>query len=1084
MELPRRPRLNGGVAGSPWYFVLLGTRVCPPRGRSKARPWGVQEGAGRSGACRARRARALAASSAGQGPPGGSPPGLDKAIAAKQKHAERVLDKPGVAGIGVGLNPAGKPVIRIYKEKTDVADLPTTLDGVAVEPVTTGVHRAARPRPPTATRDPSRSASRQGSPASRPARSAPASRTGRTSTRSRTTTSSPASTRRASATRSSQPGDVDGGSDPGDRIGTLAATRTIDFSGGTNTMDAAIALTSTANVGTATPADGYGLPEPDHGTGVRRAWRVQKYGRTTGLQLGIVAATNVVGRRLLLRASRDFCLQEARFVNQISISPGPFSAPGDSGSLIVTQGGNQPVGAPLRRRRRPHDRDPDRPRCCSGSASRSTARRPATGRPAPPPPSPRSPATRSVDALLDALRPSTAARPSRTTRSIAARARTRRRLADARRRRRATPTRALRTARPTTTRCPPLTRTARARSRTRRTATPTALVAPASRFRPSTASTAPTRTRSPTPGRWTNGDQRLGRDRPLHAPRTARLLEDDDLHRLAQQRPVRPRRRGLGAALDAARRRQPAPPVRAPPAAGHRGLRRLHAAHEPARGNRPGPPRARRQRRVVNLLTINQELAAGDVLLLRVKGSTLEAWRHDGSAWSRLGVVQDSTYAAAGYVGVGMRGTTGRARRLRRADARSAEPARRAHRLPATPATRRSSSTWIDPAFDGGSPITRLHACTAARARARAARTSPIATTPSTSYADTSSSTARPTTTRCRAQNANGDGAALERGVARRPRARCHRSSRFPPSTTSTAPTRTRSPTPAAGRTASAARRRDRPLHDRRTRSPARRRRPARPGATPPSTAPTSRSWARHLDAARDEQPAPPVRAPAAAGHRGLRRLHAAHEPARGNRPGLPRARRQRRRRQPADHQPGARRRRRLPPARQGHDASRPGATTARPGRGSGVVRLHLRGRRLRRRRHARHDRPRSTTSARGRSVRRRPTPSRRARREPERDARRARARSTSPGGRRPTTSRVTLYRIERCQGAGCSNFVRDRDDLGDDAIRTPASAPRPPTPTACAPRTPSPTSGAYSNTASATTLAPPDTEPPSAPGT
>ena len=99
---------------------------------------------------------AFAASSAGQGPPGGSPPGLDKAIAAKQKHADRLLDKPGVAGIGVGLNPAGKPIIRIYKEKPDVADLPDELEGVAVESLTTGVieprdhlptHRYPRPVP-------------------------------------------------------------------------------------------------------------------------------------------------------------------------------------------------------------------------------------------------------------------------------------------------------------------------------------------------------------------------------------------------------------------------------------------------------------------------------------------------------------------------------------------------------------------------------------------------------------------------------------------------------------------------------------------------------------------------------------------------------------------------------------------------------------------------------------------------------------------------------------------------------------------------------------------------------------------------
>ena len=84
-------------------------------------------------------AAAFVSSSMGQGPPAGSPPGLDKAIAAKQKHAQRILDKPGVVGIGVGLNPAGTAVIEIYKDKDDVPDLPDSLDGVAVESVTTGV---------------------------------------------------------------------------------------------------------------------------------------------------------------------------------------------------------------------------------------------------------------------------------------------------------------------------------------------------------------------------------------------------------------------------------------------------------------------------------------------------------------------------------------------------------------------------------------------------------------------------------------------------------------------------------------------------------------------------------------------------------------------------------------------------------------------------------------------------------------------------------------------------------------------------------------------------------------------------------
>lgn len=59
-------------------------------------------------------------------------------------------------------------------------------------------------------------------------------------------------------------------------------------------------------------------------------------------------------------------------------------------------------------------------------------------------------------------------------------------------------------------------------------------------------------------------------------------------------------------------------------------------------------------------MTVNQELAAGDRLLLRAQGSRLEAWRHDGSAWMRVGQVSDSTYESAGFVGVGIRGTTGR----------------------------------------------------------------------------------------------------------------------------------------------------------------------------------------------------------------------------------------------------------------------------------------------------------------------------------------------------------------------------------------------------------------------------------------
>ena len=215
---------------------------------------------------------ALASASAGQGPPGGSPPGLDKAIAAKEKHARRMLDKPGVVGIGVGLNPAGKPVIEIYKEKPDVADVPDDArrrpGRVASRP---GVIEPRRCRP-TASRDPCRSASRRAWPSSPPGRSVRASPTARTSTRSRTTTSSPGVNTASIGDPIIQPGPIeDGGSDPGDRIGTLADYQTIDFNGGTNTMDAAIALTSTGERRDRDARRRLRSAEPDHGAGVHRA---------------------------------------------------------------------------------------------------------------------------------------------------------------------------------------------------------------------------------------------------------------------------------------------------------------------------------------------------------------------------------------------------------------------------------------------------------------------------------------------------------------------------------------------------------------------------------------------------------------------------------------------------------------------------------------------------------------------------------------------------------------------------------------------------------------------------------------------
>ena len=77
----------------------------------------------------------------------------------------------------------------------------------------------------------------------------------------------------------------------------------------------------------------------------------------------------------------------------------------------------------------------------------------------------------------------------------------------------------------------------------------------------------------------------------------------------------------------------------------------------------------------------------------------------------------------------------------------------------------------------------------------------------------------------------------------------------------------------------------------------------------------------------------------------------------------------------------------------------------------------------------------------------------------------------------------VVLYRIERCEGAGCSDFAEIAMATSTTHMDTGLS---PSTAYSYRVRAEDavPNVGDYSNTASATTLAPPDTEPPSAPGT
>ena len=135
-----------------------------------------------------------------------------------------------------------------------------------------------------------------------------------------------------------QPGPFDGGIDPEDAIGTLYAFEPILFGRRfKNEIDAAIALSSTANLGTTTPVGGYGTPNSIH-VGAVLDQQVQKFGRTTELTKGKITGVNAT---VNVRYSSGI----AKFVKQIIVESGTrFIGGGDSGSLLVTDPGRNPVG--------------------------------------------------------------------------------------------------------------------------------------------------------------------------------------------------------------------------------------------------------------------------------------------------------------------------------------------------------------------------------------------------------------------------------------------------------------------------------------------------------------------------------------------------------------------------------------------------------------------------------------------------------------------------------------------------------------------------------------------------------------------
>ena len=272
----------------------------------------------------------------------------------QERHTDRLMAIDGVVGTAVGLGDGAGHAVLVLLERPGVGGIPDELDGVPVHPVVTGKFYAL-PKPEKPPGKPG--GGQKIDPKKRCDRPVPI---GVSTGNEGECSSGTIGCRVTDGTnvyalsnnhvyalenaapigsRVLQPGTYDAKPPcsvrSADVIGTLAAFEPISF-GGLNTIDAAIALSSTDDIGNGTPPDGYGIPKSSP-TVAELGQEVQKYGRTSRVTKGTV--TDIHATLNIWYGNRV-----ARFVDQILIEPGSFSRAGDSGSLVVTDPDKQPVG--------------------------------------------------------------------------------------------------------------------------------------------------------------------------------------------------------------------------------------------------------------------------------------------------------------------------------------------------------------------------------------------------------------------------------------------------------------------------------------------------------------------------------------------------------------------------------------------------------------------------------------------------------------------------------------------------------------------------------------------------------------------
>jgi hypothetical protein len=282
-------------------------------------------------------------------------PGIRAAIAVQERHTRRLLTIPEVAGTAVGLTETGQPAVLVFlKGAPPPGLLPDDLEGVAVVAKVTGAFVAMQP---PAGKGPGSGGGGNIDPTAVFPRPVPigvstgnveecsagtiGARVKNAGTVYALSNNHVYALENDAATGSEilQPGRYDTicSINESNEIGTLSDYVPLNFNGGQNTVDAAIAVTNTGFLGKATPADGYGTPNSQTTAAAVNA-AVKKYGRTSKLTKGTITGINAT-------VNVGYSRGTALFVNQIVVYGNkPFIKAGDSGSLLVTDPGLNPVG--------------------------------------------------------------------------------------------------------------------------------------------------------------------------------------------------------------------------------------------------------------------------------------------------------------------------------------------------------------------------------------------------------------------------------------------------------------------------------------------------------------------------------------------------------------------------------------------------------------------------------------------------------------------------------------------------------------------------------------------------------------------